>query len=68
MFELTVGAIPVINQACFFKTHRTHIINMVNIKSFDIDKNEIYLTDHSMVPLSRRRYDDFIKALKSTCN
>lgn len=50
----------------FFRSHRSHIINMIYVKRFITENDgEIIMEDNSRVPLSRRRRTDFNQALDS---
>ena len=51
------------DQNKFFRIHRSYLINMDFIRRFDREKNTITLDNQIEVPLSRRRYNDFIDFL-----
>lgn len=44
----------------FFATHKSHLINTTKIKRYHKD-GQVELIDQSMVPVSRRRKEAFIK-------
>ncbi len=48
----------------FFRTHRSHLINVKQIIRFDSSKNSIIMSDNSKVPLARRRNKAFNDLLK----
>jgi len=54
----------IVNSNLFFRAHRTYLINISFVKRFDRDLYSITLTNEIEIPLSRRRYDSFIKAMK----
>lgn len=55
-----------LNPNIFFRVHRSYIINIRFIKRFDRTKNIIIMINGAEIPLSRRRYDEFITFLKKT--
>ncbi len=46
-----------------FRTHRSFIINMKNVKKFESENNTIVMCDNTEVKLSRRRKEEFLKVL-----
>ncbi len=48
-----------LNPTSFFRSHRSHIVNIAYIQSFSKENYEIAMVDNSKIPLSRRRYDAF---------
>jgi two-component system LytT family response regulator len=59
-FEITLSKHP------FFRTHKSHIINLKYIKDFsNLSGNFVTLTDGSKVEISRRKTPDFIQKVKS---
>lgn len=48
----------------FIRTHRSYLINILHVKRFDSEKNQIIMTNNSSVPLARRRKEEFLTALK----
>lgn len=53
-----------LNEWGFFRTHTSHLINMRYIKEYlRGDGGQVRMTDGSIVDVSRRKKDDFIKAL-----
>lgn len=51
----------VLNEKCFFRTHRSFLVNMEHISSFD--HSVIYLSGSEICPyLTRRKYTEFKKA------
>ncbi|MDP2721905.1 MAG: LytTR family DNA-binding domain-containing protein [Bacteroidales bacterium] len=59
-FEVTLSKHP------FFRTHKSHIINLKYIKDFsNLSGNFVTLTDGSKVEISRRKTPDFIQKVKS---
>lgn len=45
---------------CFFRCHRSFIVNMECVISFN--RTDIFLKNHQSVPVSKRRYQDFSAA------
>jgi two-component system LytT family response regulator len=59
-FENTLSQYP------FFRTHKSHLINLKYIKDFsNLSGNFVTLTDGSKVEISRRKTPDFIQKVKS---
>lgn len=54
----------IVNSEHFFRAHRTYLINISFVKRFDRDLYTITLTNNTEIPLSRRRYEGFLKAMK----
>lgn len=55
----------VISDECFFRIHKSHIINLRYFKNFtNIDGGYITIIDGTRLPLSRRRVHDFIIKIK----
>lgn len=51
---------------CFFKLHQSHIVNLSFVKKLlKEDGGYANMVDGSMVPIARRRKDDFIIAMKN---
>lgn len=48
----------------FFRTHRSHLINVKQVIRFDSSQNSIIMSDNSKVPLARRRNKAFNDLLK----
>jgi len=55
---------PLLDKKTFFRTHRSYIVNNMYIKRFDRENNKIILKNKEQIPLSRRRYDDFMIFIK----
>lgn len=50
----------------FFRTHDSHIINLHHVKQFNkLDGGAVILENNDEVPVSRRKKQDFLDALKS---
>ena len=48
----------------FFRSHRSHIINMNHIRRFTTENDgEVIMNDNSRIPLSRRKRNDFMALL-----
>jgi len=47
----------------FFRLHRSFIVNVEYIKRFERDRYSVVMSDGSVIPLSRRRYDAFMDFL-----
>lgn len=45
--------------ACFFRSHKSHIINLNYMYEYNIKEKFIIMEDKSIVPLSRRRVAEF---------
>jgi len=54
-----------LNHNCFYRTHRSYIVNVNQLKRFDRDQYSLIMSNDSLVPLSRRRYDEFISFLEN---
>jgi len=52
----------------FFRSHRSHIINLYHIVRFERGKNNIIMADNSVIPLSRKRVELFNEALNNLCD
>ncbi|MFO7863465.1 MAG: LytTR family DNA-binding domain-containing protein [Salinivirgaceae bacterium] len=48
-----------LNLECFFRTHRSHLINTEHVYRFDSLKNSVIMSDNSTVPIARRRIREF---------
>ena len=49
----------------FFRVHQSHLVNMSEVKKFvRVDGGHIVMNDDSIVYVSQRKKDDFIKAMK----
>jgi len=48
----------------FFRPHKSHLINIENIKSFIKTEDEIRMIDDSRIPLSRNMKNDFLVKMK----
>ena len=48
----------------FFRAHKSHLINIDNIKSFIKTDDEIIMIDGSKIPLSRNMKSDFLMKMK----
>ena len=48
----------------FLRVHKSHLINMNEVKSFQKSSDEITMNDDSVVPLSRNVKDDFLGKMK----
>lgn len=57
---------PIVNSDHFFRAHRSFIININFIKRFDRNPYKITLTNNTELPLSRRRYESFLKVMNQT--
>ncbi len=51
----------------FFKSHRSHVINLNHIRSYNSKKSTITMTDESIVPLSRRKQSSFSLLMEEFC-
>ena len=61
-FTIPISTIEsMLNDLYFFRSHKSFIINLKEIRSFG--KEEIVMTNGDVVPLSKRRKTDFLKAL-----
>lgn len=61
--KLIIQIEPLLDKNKFFRTHRSFLVNMECVRRFDREKNIITLENQVEVPLSRRRYNDFIDFL-----
>lgn len=57
-----------LNTQQFFLCHRSYVINLRQIRHIDWDKDRIYLSDHTAIPISRRRATQLKAALKQLEN
>lgn len=48
----------------FFLCHRSFVVNLRKIQIIDWESDQIYLTDHTVIPVSRRRAAELKAALK----
>lgn len=53
-----------VDENIIFRTHRSYLINMKQVKRFESESNTIIMCDNSRVKLSRRRKEDFLKILE----
>lgn len=50
----------------FFRTHKSHVINLKKVKRFQrTDGGIIFMENETQIPLARRRKEDFIKRITS---
>jgi len=52
--------------SCFFRSHKSHIINLNYICEYNIKEKFIVMEDESIVPLSRRRVAEFNEFIGKT--
>jgi len=58
-----------LKEQSFFRTHKSHIINLKYIKKYNMKKDpEIRMTDGSIVHVSRYKKDDFLKLISKFIN
>lgn len=50
----------------FFRSHKSHIINMNYVSEYNIKEKFIIMEDESVIPLSRRRVADFNGLIRKT--
>lgn len=55
---------PLLKSDSFFRVHRSYIVNTVYIRRFDRKKYSLIMINDSVVPISRRRYNDFMDFLE----
>lgn len=66
-FIVTRPLLEMLNQLnCkrFCRTHRSFIVNLKQVLRYDSNKNNIILSDASVVPLARRRKGEFLKLIE----
>lgn len=54
---------PLLNLNTFFRIHRSYIINTSHIRRLERDSFTIIMNNNTVIPLSRRRYNDFMNFL-----
>ncbi|MBI9064806.1 MAG: LytTR family transcriptional regulator [Marinilabiliaceae bacterium] len=50
--------------SCFFRSHKSHIINLNYMYQYNIREKFILMEDESIVPLSRRKVAEFNEFIK----
>lgn len=58
-----------LREQSFFRTHKSHIINLKYIKKYNVKKDpEIRMTDGSVVHVSRYKKDEFLDLIRKFIN
>ena len=55
---------PLLDAKMFFRVHRSFIVNTEHIRRFNREKYALIMLNNKVVPISRRRYDNFMEFLK----
>ena len=50
--------------AIFFRTHKSYLVNLNYVKSFDKKRGVAILENNKAIDVASRRVDEFIKALR----
>jgi two-component system LytT family response regulator len=52
-------------ESIFFRTHKSYLVNLNYIKSFDKKKGVVILENNKAIDVATRRVDEFLKALRT---
>ncbi|HNW96898.1 MAG TPA: LytTR family DNA-binding domain-containing protein [Bacteroidales bacterium] len=58
----------ILNNEYFFRAHNSHLINLIMVKRFLKNENMIEMNDGSIISLSRRNREDFIRQMEKMSN